>query len=149
MDAVGGCGDLGIVRQRRDRTKRLRRLSESHDLAVRGVDTRGVLVVTLAVLERAVLGGVGAVVRNTDTVEDVLSEVRRVWTSRVANLEAERVRAHEARCILFIILLMLKKVTYSLVPFNDLLEGIVVPVVARETVGVDESTKRVTTLQAR
>ena len=65
-------------------------------MAVGGVDTRRVLVLALTGLERPILGRIRAVVRDADTVEDVLAEIGRVRTSRVTDLEAESVSAHEA-----------------------------------------------------
>lgn len=96
LDTVRGRGDLGVVRHRADNTERLSGLGVGHDLAVRSVDARGVLVVAIAVLEGAVLGSGGAVVRDTDTVVDVLAEVSRVGAGGIADLEAEGVATHEA-----------------------------------------------------
>ena len=61
-----------------------------------GVDTRGVLALTLAILECAVLNRGGAVVGDTDTVINVLAEAGGVGSGRVTDLEAELVAAHEA-----------------------------------------------------
>ena len=55
-------------------------------MAVGGVDTRRVLVLALTGLERAILSRVRAVVRDADTIEDVLAEIGRVRASRVAYL---------------------------------------------------------------
>ena len=68
-------------------------------MAVGGVDTRRVLVLALTGLERAILSRVRAVVRDADTIEDVLAEIGLVRASRGAYLEAECVRAHEAVCV--------------------------------------------------
>ena len=95
-DTVGRGGDAGGVRDGGDSTEGLRGLRVGHDLAVLGVSTGEVLVITLARLEGTVLGVVGSVVVATDTIVDVLAEVGSVGAVGVAGLEAEGVAAHEA-----------------------------------------------------
>lgn len=74
-----------------DGTKGLGRLSVGHDNTIGSVDTRGVLVLTLTDFEHIVLSLIRTVILDTDTIIDVLAEVSRVWTSRIANFETERV----------------------------------------------------------
>jgi len=102
-------------------------LGVSHNLAVGGINTGEVLVLALARDEGSVLSSVGCVVGAADTVVDVLAELGSIRTGGVANLETELTATHE------------------IVPFDDLLEGVVVAVVAGEAVRVDQASKRVTT----
>jgi hypothetical protein len=94
--ALAGGGDLGLVGHGGDGTEFFRRLAVGHDGAVLGVDTREVLIVTLAGLEGTVLGVVGSVVGATDTVETMLAEVGGVGVGGIANLDTEGVTTHEA-----------------------------------------------------
>lgn len=79
-----------------DGAKRLWGLGIGHDLAIRGEDTRRVLVLALTNLERAVGGLRWTVVLDTDTIVDVLAQLRCLGISRVAHLHAELVGTHEA-----------------------------------------------------
>lgn len=93
-----------------------------------GEDTDGVHVVTVADLEdvRSVSSGGDEVAASQ--IKDVVAELLGVGDRRVTDLEAELLRAHEV------------------VPFDDLLEGVVVAVVGGEGVRVDQATERVATL---
>lgn len=95
-NTVGRCGHAGGVRDGGDGAERFSGLSVGHDLAIQGVGSREVLVLTLARLEGAVLGVVGGVVVAADTVVDVLTEVGSVGAVGVAGLEAELVSTDEA-----------------------------------------------------
>lgn len=57
-----------------DGTEGLGRLRVGHDLTVEGVDTGGILVLTIADLEHSRVGDHGAVVHDTNTIIDVLAE---------------------------------------------------------------------------
>jgi len=72
-DAVRGGGDTGGIGDRGDGTERFGRLGISDDGTVGGVDTDGVLAITLARFESSVLSVVGGVVGTADTVIDVLA----------------------------------------------------------------------------
>ena len=71
-------------------------MSVGHNLTIASVNTREVLVVTLARLEGTVLRVVGGVVVATDTIVDVLAEVGSVGAVGVTRLEAELVSTDEA-----------------------------------------------------
>lgn len=88
------------------------------------IDTREILIVTLARGKGTILGVVGSIVGTTDTIEDVLAVVCGVRASRVTSLDTESIASHEV------------------VPFNDLLQ---VFGITTESIGVKETTKRVTT----
>jgi len=123
-DAVGGGGDLGLVRHGGNGTQRLSGLSVGLDLAAGiGVNAGEVLVVSSASLEDTSLSIVGGVVGASDTIVDMLTVVGGVGTGGVANLEAENATTHKV------------------VPFDDLL----VTVVALPSSGVDETTEGVST----
>jgi len=96
-------------------------------LAGGGVDTREVLVIAVAGLEGPVLRCVGSVVSAADTVVDVLAEFGGVGAGGITCLNAERVSAHE------------------IVPFDNLLEAVLVAAVAREGVRIQKASKRVST----
>lgn len=87
-----------MVRYCGDGSQRLGGLSVCLDAAGRiGINAGKVLVVTLAGLERAVLGVVRGVEGAPDTVVNVLTKVTGVGARRVADLETEEVSAKEAK----------------------------------------------------
>jgi hypothetical protein len=93
-----------------------------------GVDTREVLIVRIADLEDTVLGTVGACVRDTNAIIDVLAIILGVRILGVAHLEAGAIGTNEV------------------MPFNHLRVAAVITVARHgEGVRVDETTQGVTT----
>jgi len=77
-------------------------------LAVGGIDTREILVVTKARFEDTFLSVVRGIVGTTNTVVDVFTEVCSIWTGGVTSFETELLSTHE------------------IVPFDNLLVGVVI-----------------------
>jgi len=124
-NAVRGCRDFGLIWHGADGSQGFRRLSVCNNSArCIGVNTREVLVFTLARLESTILSIIGGVISATNSVENVLAVVRSMCSSRVASLQTESVTTHEV------------------VPFNDLLE---IFLVGTESVGIEQTTERVST----
>ena len=131
-DAVGGRRGEGRVGQAGDGAERLGWLGVGEGLSVLDVHTGEPLVVRVACLENAWLSRVGAGVLHADAIVDVLAVVGRVGVGGVARLEAGLV------------------VTDEIVPFDDLLPGVVAAGTAYgELERVDEATERVTALRIR
>ena len=82
----------------------------------------------MASLEDTIDVGSRSIELATNTIKDVLAIVSGISTSGVTALQTEDTGAHEV------------------VPFDDLLEGLVIAVVGRESVREKKTTKRVTTL---
>lgn len=80
----------------------------SDDLAVAGVDTRVILVISKARFKYTSLRGIWGVVSTTNPVVNVFTKVCSIGTGRITSFKAELATAHEV------------------VPFNDLLVSIVV-----------------------
>lgn len=115
--SVGGAGNSSVG------------LRVRHRGAVANVETDGSFEISITNFEGAVLSVVRHVVRATYLIVSVLAVHALVCTGGggVTDGEAELVSTDKA------------------VPVHDLLERVVVPVVARESVGVHQATKRVAT----
>jgi hypothetical protein len=98
------------------------------DDTVGSVDTNGVHVVALAGLEDTFCVSGRGNEAASGFIIDVVAVDLRTSNGGIAGLEAEHVRAQE------------------IVPFDNLLEGVVVTIVAGESVGVNERTEGVATL---
>lgn len=98
-------------------------MSVSDDSAIRGIDTREILVFTFTGLKCTVLSVVGGVVSTANTIVDVLAVVSGVRSFGIADLEAEGVTTHKV------------------VPFDDLLE------LAGERGGEDDTSHWVSALK--
>jgi hypothetical protein len=121
--AVRASGDSGSVRDGGDSTKRLSRLSIGlGGTGSIGIDTREVLVVTIAAQESTINVGGGSIVLAANTIKNVFAVAGGVWLRRVASLKAEGSSTHEV------------------VPLDSLNE------VTSPGLGEEKGTKRVTTL---
>jgi hypothetical protein len=125
-NAVGRTGNNGSVGGAGDTSVGLR---VCHRDAVGDVDTDGSFEISITYFEGTVLSIVGHVVRAANLIVSVLAVCRLVCTGGggITDGEAKLVPTDEA------------------VPVHDLLESVVVPIVAREGVRVHQATKRVAT----
>jgi hypothetical protein len=72
-------------------------LGVGHNLAVDGVDTGEVLVLTLAGFESSILGVIGGVVGTPNTVQPVLAVFRVIGFGRITSLQTKGITTHEAK----------------------------------------------------
>jgi hypothetical protein len=127
VDAVRAGRYSGLIGHGGDGSKRFRRLGVGHRFAVAGVNTWKVLVLALAGLEYTVLGVTGDIVGATDTIINVFTIVSSVGTSRIASFDAELAATHEV------------------VPFDHLLEVVLVAAITWECIRVHQSSEGVAT----
>jgi len=94
--AVRACWDSGGVGNGGDGAERLVGLSVRLDNASRiGIDSREVLVVTIAAQENTVNVGGGGIVLAANAIENVLAVVCSIWLGGIASLEAEGSSTHK------------------------------------------------------
>jgi hypothetical protein len=96
-NAVRGLGHASGIRHRLDRAEGLGRLLECSDRAVHpSVDARRILALAFARFEDTINVSGRCIVLAADTIKDMLAESGGPGTVRIASLEAEDVRSHEA-----------------------------------------------------